>query len=154
MVRHHLLLAAVTDMRIGIVCPYSLTLPGGVQGQVLSLARALRARGHDVRVLGPCDGPPPDSGVTPLGDSLPTAANGSVAPIAPDPSAQLRDGLLKATGQRWSVELTTQEGAPSLREGADAARAAQAADPSLRLPPTPRRNCARFEHFATNASMS
>lgn len=77
-------------MRIGIVCPYSLTLPGGVQGQVLSLARALRARGHDVRVLGPCDGPPPDAGVTPLGDSLPTAANGSVAPIAPDPSAQLR----------------------------------------------------------------
>ena len=77
-------------MRIGIVCPYSLTLPGGVQGQVLSLARALRERGHDVRVLGPCDGPPPDAGVTPLGDSLPTAANGSVAPIAPDPSAQLR----------------------------------------------------------------
>ena len=77
-------------MRVGIVCPYSLTLPGGVQGQVLSLARALRTRGHDVRVLGPCDGPPPDAGVTPLGDSLPTAANGSVAPIAPDPSAQLR----------------------------------------------------------------
>ena len=77
-------------MRIGLICPYSLTLPGGVQGQVLSLARALRARGHDVRVLGPCDGPPPDAGVTPLGDSLPTAANGSVAPIAPDPSAQLR----------------------------------------------------------------
>lgn len=77
-------------MRIGIVSPYSLTLPGGVQGQVLSLARALRHRGHDVRVLGPCDGPPPDANVTPLGDSLPTAANGSVAPIAPDPSAQLR----------------------------------------------------------------
>ncbi len=77
-------------MRIGLVCPYSLTLPGGVQGQVLGLAHALRARGHDVRVLGPCDGPPPDAGVTPLGDSLPTAANGSMAPIAPDPSAQLR----------------------------------------------------------------
>lgn len=77
-------------MRIGIISPYSLTLPGGVQGQVLSLARALRERGHDVRVLGPCDGPPPDAGVTPLGDSLPTAVNGSVAPIAPDPSAQLR----------------------------------------------------------------
>jgi phosphatidylinositol alpha-mannosyltransferase len=28
--------------------------------------------------------------VTPLGDSLPTAANGSVAPLAPDPSAALR----------------------------------------------------------------
>jgi phosphatidylinositol alpha-mannosyltransferase len=77
-------------MRIGLVCPYSLTVPGGVQGQVLGLAHALRARGHDVRVLGPCDGPPPDAGVTPLGDSVPTAANGSMAPIAPDPSAQLR----------------------------------------------------------------
>ncbi len=77
-------------MRIGLVCPYSLTIPGGVQGQVLGLARALRRTGHDVRVLGPCDGPPPDAGVTPLGRSVPTAANGSVAPLAPDPSAQLR----------------------------------------------------------------
>lgn len=77
-------------MRIGLVCPYSLTLPGGVQGQVLGLARALRQAGHEARVLGPCDGPPPDSGVTPLGDSLPLAVNGSMAPIAPDASAQLR----------------------------------------------------------------
>ncbi len=77
-------------MRIGLISPYSLTLPGGVQGQVLGLARALRAKGVDVRVLGPCDGPPPDAGVTPLGASVPTAANGSVAPIAPDPAAQLR----------------------------------------------------------------
>ena len=77
-------------MRVGLVCPYSLTTPGGVQGQVLGLARSLRNLGHDARVLGPCDGPPPDAGVTPLGRSVPTAANGSVAPIAPDPSAQLR----------------------------------------------------------------
>ncbi len=77
-------------MRIGLICPYSLTIPGGVQGQVLGLARSLRSLGHEVRVLGPCDGPPPDAGVTPLGRSVPTAANGSVAPLAPDPSAQLR----------------------------------------------------------------
>jgi phosphatidylinositol alpha-mannosyltransferase len=77
-------------MRVGLVCPYSLTVPGGVQGQVLGLGRSLRHLGHDVRVLGPCDGPPPDPGVTPLGVSIPTAANGSVAPIAPDPAAQLR----------------------------------------------------------------
>ena len=77
-------------MRIGVVCPYSLTIPGGVQGQVLGLARALRTLGHEVRVLAPCDGPPPDAGVTPLGRSVPTAANGSVAPLAPDPAAQLR----------------------------------------------------------------
>jgi len=77
-------------MRIGILCPYSLTVPGGVQMQVLGLARALRNQGERVRVLAPCDGPPPDAGVTPLGNSLPTAANGSIAPIAPDPPAQLR----------------------------------------------------------------
>jgi phosphatidylinositol alpha-mannosyltransferase len=77
-------------VRVGFVCPYSLTLPGGVQAQVLGLARAMRAAGHDVRVLGPCDGPPPDSGVTPLGNSIPLAANGSVAPIAPDIPCVLR----------------------------------------------------------------
>ncbi|MDZ7674155.1 MAG: glycosyltransferase family 4 protein [Acidimicrobiales bacterium] len=77
-------------MRIGIVCPYSVTIPGGVQGQVLGLARALRALGHPTRVLAPADGVPPDAGVTPVGVSVPTAANGSVAPVAPDPSAQVR----------------------------------------------------------------
>lgn len=73
-----------------MICPYSLTIPGGVQGQVLGLARTMRGMGHEVRVLAPCDGPPPDSGVTPLGKSLPTASNGSIAPIAPDIPAQLR----------------------------------------------------------------
>ena len=65
-------------------------MPGGVQGQVLGLARALRARATRPGCSAPCDGPPPDACVTPLGNSIPTAANGSVAPLAPDPSAQLR----------------------------------------------------------------
>lgn len=73
-----------------MVCPYSISVPGGVQEQVLGLARSLRAKGHPTRILAPSDGPPPDGWVTPLGNSIPTAANGSVAPIAPDPSAQLR----------------------------------------------------------------
>lgn len=77
-------------MRIGLVCPYSLTIPGGVTGQVLGLARTLRSMGHAVVVMGPCDGPPPEPGVLPLGNSVPTVANGSVAPIAPDPSCALR----------------------------------------------------------------
>lgn len=77
-------------MRVGMVCPYSLSVPGGVQGQVLGIAKALRKHNVDVRVLGPCDGPPPETSVTPLGNSLPTAANGSIAPIAPDPAAQMR----------------------------------------------------------------
>jgi phosphatidylinositol alpha-mannosyltransferase len=77
-------------VRIGLVCPYSLTVPGGVQGQVLGLARALRHMGHEARVLAPCDGPPPELFVIPLGNSIPTAANGSVAPLAPDPACALR----------------------------------------------------------------
>ena len=73
-----------------MVCPYSLSIPGGVQQQVMGLSRELRRMGIEVRVLAPCDGPPPDTFVTPLGNSLPTSANGSIAPLAPDPSAQLR----------------------------------------------------------------
>ena len=77
-------------MKIGMISPYSLSVPGGVQGQIIGLARALRSRGESVRVLGPCDGPPPESFVTPLGNCVPTGANGSVVPLAPDPAAQLR----------------------------------------------------------------
>jgi phosphatidylinositol alpha-mannosyltransferase len=53
---------------------------------VLGIASALRRSGHEASVLAPCDGPVPDVGVVPLGLSIPFAANGSVAPIAPDPA--------------------------------------------------------------------
>ena len=43
-------------MRVALVCPYSCTVPGGVQTQVLGLARSLRARGDDVVVVAPADG--------------------------------------------------------------------------------------------------
>jgi phosphatidylinositol alpha-mannosyltransferase len=61
-----------------------------VQAQVLGLARVLRRLGHEARVLAPCDGPPPELFVTPLGNSIPTAANGSMAPVAPDLACTLR----------------------------------------------------------------
>lgn len=54
------------------------------------MGRTLRRKGHEVRVLAPCDGPPPELFVTPVGKSIPTASNGSVAPVAPDPAAQMR----------------------------------------------------------------
>ena len=50
----------------------------------------MRGMGVEARVLAPCDGPPPYAWVSPLGASVPTAANGSVAPVAPDPAAALR----------------------------------------------------------------
>ena len=77
-------------LRVGMVSPYSLSVPGGVQMQVMGLARELRRMGYEVRVLGPCDGPPPATFVTPLGNSLPTSTNGSIAPLAPDPACVLR----------------------------------------------------------------
>jgi phosphatidyl-myo-inositol alpha-mannosyltransferase len=81
---------AVTDpgpsapLRIALVCPYSLSRPGGVQGQVLGLARSLGARGQAVTVFAPVDG----TGVTPdgaevvaTGSSVSLPANGAVAPV-------------------------------------------------------------------------
>jgi phosphatidylinositol alpha-mannosyltransferase len=70
-------------MKVAMVCPYSLSRPGGVQGQVLGLARELRKLDVDVRVVGPCDGPPPDPMVIDVGPTVEWESNGSIAPIAP-----------------------------------------------------------------------
>ncbi len=43
-----------------------------------------------------------------------------------DPAAELRDALFRATGERWLVERGEGEGAPTLREQAEAARQAEA----------------------------
>jgi phosphatidyl-myo-inositol alpha-mannosyltransferase len=69
-------------VKVSIVSPYSLSAPGGVQGQVLGLARALRLIGVDARVIGPCDGPPPEPGVTTVGPSVRFVSNGSISPMA------------------------------------------------------------------------
>src|SRR6185503_8632140 len=68
-------------LRVALLCPYSLSVFGGVQVQVLGLARALRARGIDARVLAPSDGPPPEPGITSLGPTHQFPTNGSIAPI-------------------------------------------------------------------------
>jgi phosphatidylinositol alpha-mannosyltransferase len=69
-------------MRVLLVSPYSLSVFGGVQGQVLGLARSLRDLGVDARVVAPCDGPPPERGIITVGPSTNFSSNGSVAPIA------------------------------------------------------------------------
>lgn len=78
-------------MRIGIVCPYSFEVPGGVQGHVLDLAKALRERGHDVDVLAPADEdtPLPDF-VRPAGRSVGIPYNGSVARLSFGPVSYAR----------------------------------------------------------------
>jgi phosphatidyl-myo-inositol alpha-mannosyltransferase len=69
-------------MRIGIVCPYSLDTPGGVQNHVKDLAEALLDRDHHVSVLAPSedDGLPPY--VVPVGRAVPVPYNGSVARLS------------------------------------------------------------------------
>lgn len=73
-----------------MVCPYSVSRPGGVQSQVLGLVRELRRLGIDARVLAPSDGPPPAPGVMTVGESVLWESNGSVAPIATNAQVALR----------------------------------------------------------------
>ncbi|MEV6037614.1 glycosyltransferase family 4 protein [Nonomuraea sp. NPDC052116] len=67
-------------MRIGIVCPYSWDMPGGVKQHIDDLAQALIAQGHEVSVIAPAaddDELPPY--VTGAGRAVPVPYNGSVA---------------------------------------------------------------------------
>ncbi|MEV0458661.1 glycosyltransferase family 4 protein [Catellatospora methionotrophica] len=67
-------------MRIGIVCPYSLDVPGGVQFHVRDLAETLIAMGHEVSVLAPADDDQPlPPYVVAAGRAVPVPYNGSVA---------------------------------------------------------------------------
>ena len=67
-------------MRVGLVCPYSLDAPGGVQVHVMDLATELRRRGHEVGVLAPAsDALELPDWVTSAGDAIAIPYNGSVA---------------------------------------------------------------------------
>ena len=68
------------SLKIGIVCPYSFDVPGGVQFHIRDLAEALMAQGHEVSVLAPADEdtPIPDY-ITSAGRAVPVKYNGSVA---------------------------------------------------------------------------
>jgi phosphatidylinositol alpha-mannosyltransferase len=70
-------------VRVVMTSPYSMSRPGGVQGQIIGLARELRRLDIDVRILAPCDGPPPDPSVISVGPTVEWESNGSIAPIAP-----------------------------------------------------------------------
>ena len=76
-------------MRIGLVCPYSLSAPGGVQQQVLGLAQALKGQGHEVCVVAPGEVPRDCRGIS-AGRAFGFRVNGSIAPMAPQPAAAAR----------------------------------------------------------------
>jgi phosphatidyl-myo-inositol alpha-mannosyltransferase len=70
-------------VRVGLVCPYSFDMPGGVQAHVRDLAAQLIRMGHEVSVLAPAD----DDGslpsyVVPAGRAIPVPYNGAVARLS------------------------------------------------------------------------
>jgi phosphatidylinositol alpha-mannosyltransferase len=73
-------------LRIGMVCPYSFDVPGGVQNHVLGLARYLREAGHRPYVLAPGE-PGRATGALDIADfasagaAMPVPYNGSVARV-------------------------------------------------------------------------
>jgi phosphatidyl-myo-inositol alpha-mannosyltransferase len=78
-------------LRIALVSPYDLTVPGGVQSHVEHLAAALRAQGDEVVLVGPgaadgaADGDEGGPRDVRIGGSMRIPFNGSVAPVALGP---------------------------------------------------------------------
>jgi phosphatidyl-myo-inositol alpha-mannosyltransferase len=72
-----------TKLRIGIACPYSWDVPGGVQSHIRDLAEALIEVGHEVSVISPADDDTPlPPYITPAGRAVPVPYNGSVARLS------------------------------------------------------------------------
>ncbi|QBI55121.1 glycosyltransferase family 4 protein [Streptomonospora litoralis] len=70
-------------MRVGLVCPYTWEVPGGVQQHVGDLAEALLQLGHEVSVLAPCDSETElPSYLVSAGRAVPVPYNGSVARLS------------------------------------------------------------------------
>ena len=101
-------------LRIGIVCPYSFDVPGGVQFHVRDLAEALLARGHEVSVLAPADdGTPVPDYLTAAGRAVPVRYNGSVARLTFGPMTAARVRRWLAAG-RFDVLHLHEPVTPSL----------------------------------------
>jgi phosphatidyl-myo-inositol alpha-mannosyltransferase len=101
-------------MRIGLVCPYSWDIPGGVQAHVRDLAETLLAMGHRVSVLAPADDDTPlPPYVVGAGRAVPVRYNGSVARLqfGPVSAARVRRWLRDA---RFDVLHVHEPVAPSL----------------------------------------
>ena len=101
-------------MRIGMVCPYSFDVNGGVQSQVLQLAEVMRERGHYVSVLAPSSPHVklPDYVVS-GGKAVPIPYNGSVARLRFGPATHRMVKRWLAAGD-FDVLHLHEPNAPSL----------------------------------------
>ncbi len=85
-------------MKIAELCPYSLSVPGGVQGQVIALTRAMRRLGHEVEIIAPCDDLSPTESMRNIGGSIRVPANGSRAPVGISPRSLLNTASMVRDG--------------------------------------------------------
>ncbi|MFC0315331.1 glycosyltransferase family 4 protein [Gordonia phosphorivorans] len=101
-------------MKIGMICPYSFDVPGGVQAHVVELAEVFISRGHTVRVLAPAalDTDLPDY-VDSAGPALAIPYNGSVSRVnfSPKGLRRLRKWL---ADNEFDVLHVHEPNAPSL----------------------------------------
>ena len=81
------------SLRVAIVAPYDLSLPGGVNTQIRGQARALRGLGHTVDVFGPASGALTD-GEHPLGRAVLISLGGTDSGLGLDPRAVAAVGRL------------------------------------------------------------
>jgi phosphatidylinositol alpha-mannosyltransferase len=79
---------------IAVICPFSWSVPGGVQTHAAGLARYLRGRGWHVDVLAPADDDVHDEGFIPLGRTVAFRDNGSITRVALGPAAAQRTARL------------------------------------------------------------
>jgi phosphatidylinositol alpha-mannosyltransferase len=87
-------------MRIGLVCPYSFDVPGGVQWHVRDLAEHLLGQGHHASVLAPADEDTPlPEYVESVGRAVPVRYNGSVARLSFGPVTAARVGRWLERGE-------------------------------------------------------
>ena len=101
-------------MRIGMVCPYSFDVHGGVQAHVLQLAEVMQERGHYVSVLAPSSPHVtlPDYVVS-GGKAVPIPYNGSVARLRFGPATHRLVKKWIAAGE-FDVLHLHEPNAPSL----------------------------------------
>ncbi len=83
-------------MKIGMVTPYDLRTPGGVNRYAQDIAAWVRGQGHEVQLIGPAA---PGDGRTPadatiVGRARRVRVGGTVAPVALDPRLGSRVGEL------------------------------------------------------------
>ena len=110
-------------MKVGIVVPFSWSFWGAVLEHAELQAEALRARGHDVKIVigndppgtftralhprhGRHDDPPPD--VIPVGRTVIVPANGSLPNIVPQPAGAVQaEAGLRARSSSTSCTCTS-----------------------------------------------